>query len=246
MGLYQGTQLYSCFVDEITVTRNETQIIITGNHLQNKTDLDVQVVDMHSLPSIVTEFFTTFPNLRVFIVSDIFTIQQGAFKNAQNLTLMNIQNSPLPVIPAYAFDGASNLGTLNFLQCETTTIDENALFGLTKLKSIMLSANLQILPEMVFSSLNNLETVYLLQNSIETIHPALFDNNLNLWNAYFTGNKINAVAKSFVDDLYNRNIEQFTFTGNSCGNSSGHISYIDRVHTALSQCYRNYEETLVT
>lgn len=246
MAMFENEQMYSCFVNEITVTRNDTQMIITGNHLQNKTDLDVQVVDMHSLPSIVTEFFSTFPNLRIFVVSDLFYIQQGAFKNAQHLKRVTIMNSPLRVIPAYAFEGAPNILTLNFIQCETTTIDENALFGMADLEFISLFANLQNLPENVFSSLNNLKSVFLVENSFETIHPALFDNNLKLFTAYFSGNKINAVAKSFVEKLYNRGVNQFTFTGNNCGNSEYNLFYIDRIHSALNQCYRNYEEILVS
>ncbi|KAG4068115.1 hypothetical protein HA402_001540 [Bradysia odoriphaga] len=242
MELYENSQMYRCYVNEITLTRNTTDIVITGAHLQNKTDLDVQVVDMHSLPSIVNDFFTTFPNLRILVVSDISVIQQGAFENAHNLVRLTIQNSPLPVLPAYAFDGAPNISTLYILACDTTVIDENALSGLTQLQTVTIIAKLQILPENVFSSLVNLERAFLAQNNIGTIHPALFDNNLKLITAYFDGNRINAVAKSLVDTLYARNINQFTFEGNNCGNSTYHISYIDRVHAQLDQCYRNYEE----
>lgn len=184
----------------------------------------------------------TFPNLHRLVVSDLFIIQQGAFENAQKLVSVIIQNSPLPVLPAYAFDGAPNISTLYIVECETTTIDENALLGLTQFRFVMIIAKLQILPENVFSSLVNLESVFLAQNNIETIHPTLFDNNLKLITAYFAGNKINTIAKSLVDTLYDRKINQFTFEGNNCGNSTYHISYIDRVHSQLDQCYRNYEE----
>lgn len=244
-----GAERYSCDAGEFSISQSNSQTItIVGNHLPNQTNMDVvsTVVSNQPLPFVITEFFTTFPNLRHYTTfGGLHEIQEDAFQLAQNLEDFSVFISPLRELPAYSFSEATKLTHLGIVQCDNfERIDHNALFGLNNLEIIqILATSLRFIPENVFSSLTNLKIIDLSDNRIQTLPARLFDNNLILEDINFYYNNMNAVARGFVENFVNlRNLREFTFIGNSCGNSTYHPSNVNPIHSALQQCYENYEQ----
>lgn len=244
-----STGRYGCQATEFLMTENATlNVFIVGNHMPDETNMDVVfcIITNQPVPFVISEFFTNFPNLTSLnIYGGLQEIQENAFEAALNLEDLSIYTSPLRVVPANALAGATNLINFGIFQCpQFERIDQNAFIGLNNLGIVqILSTGLRFIPENVFSTLNNLRLVDISENHIQTIPPRLFINNLRLESIYFLYNGVTAVARSFVDNFVNLSyLYQFSVTGNSCGNSTYHPSYVDDIHTALEQCYRNYEQ----
>jgi len=247
--MYAGLGSYGCRASEFLVSENSTQnIVIVGNHLPNYTNIDVvsTIITDQPFPFIISEFFTSFPNLQTLhIYGGLQEIQGNAFQSADNLQDLSIFTSPVRVLPAFALAGASRLIHFGMVQCENLErIDPNAFIGLNYIDIIdIIATGLRFIPENVFRTLNSLRLIDISDNRIQTIPARLFDNNLMLESIYFLDNNVNAVAKPFVDNFFNlRNLQQFSVTGNSCGNSTYHPSNLNQIHTALEQCYDNYDQ----
>lgn len=243
------TYYYGCDAGEFVITQSNTlTIVIVGNHLPNQTNMDVVSVTTFNqpLPFVITEFFTIFPNLQYYqIEGGLHEIQEDAFELAVNLIEFGIFISPLRVLPANAMAGASKLISFLIVLCDKLeTIDQNAFSGLDSLDIIqILVTSLRFLPENVFSTLHNLTDIVISGNQIQAIPSTLFDKNLRLDTIIIADNNVNAVARSFVDNFVNLPyLNAFYFGGNSCGNSTYHPSNVDQIHSALQQCYQNYEQ----
>lgn len=199
---------YTCQAHNFLVSRNSRlNIVINGNHLPNKTNADVlhvQTIDQ-PLGFVITEFFTTFPNMHGYsIVGGLHRIQERAFRQARNLESFSVMRSSLKTVPAYVMEGASQLTQFGLQECdELEWIDQNAFFGLTHLVQISIwSRLLRILPENIFSALRELQIVSI-GSQIDAVPGKLFDNNLKLEQIIFMFNGINSVERRLVDNFVN-------------------------------------------
>jgi len=240
--------VYECITHEYIITQNNTSsFTIVGDHFPNMTNLDVNEVSARNqpIPFVITEFFTTFPNLRRLNTGGLQRIQDDAFTFAHNFLDLWIANSPLRVVPANGFVGASNLQFLQISDChELEKIDQNAFSGLNNLRRLTITnTKLRFLSENVFSTLPYLRAVTISNNQISTLPENIFHNNLRLEEIMFANNSINAVGRNFVDNLANMtNLWAFAFIGNNCGNGTYFPPDFTDLHTALQECYRNYEQ----
>lgn len=239
--------IYACSLGSVIIDDDESQnfIIDVSGHLENQTDADVTKIEIYGgiIPFIVTEFFTTFANVRFLTISNsgLKRIQADAFTNALNLESFVSYRNPLQSIGSNAFSGAINLFDIDLSFNEIENIHETAFSGLHVVEFLNIGANnLSYLHPEVFRSFTNLTYIILANNQLTSIDGELFANNRLLRNVNFQTNQINSIGTSFLDgldDLLSLNMDQ-----NICVNTHWVITgstTIETVREDLQQCFEN-------
>lgn len=243
-----GADWYSCVISDITVPDENLEIVFVGEHLPGFGNSDVGWVDIRrsNIPFIMTQLFTTFPNLVILAhPTNLLRIHPNAFANASNLDQFSTQgNRELLAIPANAFAGAPNLRFLmigHVFDGGAQTIDENAFNGLAHVETLILEGqDLSQLPINLFRSLKSVQRVSLAFNRLETIHGRLFEANPNLESINFGSNRINAIERNFLDGL--PLLQTFTLSGNFCANINFWPGVtIETIREGLSDCFDNFD-----
>lgn len=244
---------YRCFLLGITIADEPEQTVtIGGTHLDGLNNADVRGVEIrnsHS-PYIITQLFTTFPNLQTFEITyddGLTRIQSGAFTGAIHLEAIHISYcwDTLTTVEDNAFIGAANLKSLDLSSNLIETIYENAFEGLQEVTSLHLQRNqLQQLPASWLRSLPNLVTFEVYQNYITSLDGDVFVHNPNISLVNFDDNLINAVERNFLDSLPSLpNVVQVGLQNNVCVNDFWVInsqSQIDEARRGLSRCFDNF------
>lgn len=241
---------YTCVLHGISVPDDENiNIVIGGEHLLGRTNADQLVIDISSstTPFIITQLFTTFPNIVHFICSNsgLTRIQSSAFANARELRIVTIKHNPtLRTINANAFAGAINLEMIDIFSNQVDTIDEAAFNGLPSLRDLYLEFNrLQQIHINVFKSLTSLEVLSLSDNQLQIIDGRLLEHNLRMWIVNIAGNRINAIARNFFDNM--PLLSRLSAGHNICVDQSWNIggaTTIDTVRQGLATCFNNYDK----
>lgn len=242
---------YSCQLSGVAVGDNENQnIVIDGQHLSDRNNALVNRAEISdsNIPFILTQLFTTFPNLAVLQISNggLTRFQPRAFWDAANLRFMGIRNNQIRTINANAFEGAWNLQTVDIVSCRVASIDEKAFYDLPGLTTLSLSENeLQQLPVNLFSSLPTLSSLFLTSNKLESIDGRLLSNNLAMRFIDLENNQINAIGRNFFANLTQINF--FNILRNRCASNfwvvNGGTVTIETIREGLSVCFDNFVET---
>ncbi|KAL7043567.1 hypothetical protein ACKWTF_001576 [Chironomus riparius] len=105
----------------------------------------------------------------------------------------------------------------------------------------MMCWSIKELPVNAFSSLQNLNTLYLNNNSFEVIYSNSFGNLSNLKNVRFDNNKINAIDRNFVTKT---GVISLNMIGNNCSkeNIFDNSTYRYSMLIMLSDCFKNFDE----
>lgn len=242
---------YFCLLPHIELSDSENQtIVFGGKHVTGRNNKNVSHIffeQMSSVPFILVEMFTTFPNVVDIRMMDIglTRIQSGAFENAKQLETLYIKNnSQLTVIEANAFNGASKLNYVELSNNSIEVIHESSFNGAENVRYLFLNENrIQILPRNVFNWMKSLEFLYLQQNSIETLDGRVLRSNQNLTIAFFDDNKINQIGRTFLDGLLN--LEALAVRDNHCVDEYFPLyesSTIEIINKRLTKCYDNYDK----
>lgn len=250
--IFQFTQstLYTCSLESLNVADDESQTFtFTGNHLDGMNDDDVARIEVYggSVPFIIPEFFTTFPNVRILVFSPagLRRIQPNAFMNATNLLFFASYRNPLRSFEANAFTGASNLNDIDVYDNELDIIHENAFVGLDNLHYLNLGANLlENLHPNVFRPLSNIIRISLAVNHLESLQRDLFANNQQLEYLSFYINRINAIDRGFIDSFEGSNLNYLDLLHNQCVDALWIIdesTTLDTIRSELEECFANAE-----
>lgn len=239
---------YTCRISGADIADSNNQnFVFVGTHTEGRSNADVQrVLILESrIPFVITQLFTTFPNLVRFQVQydiGMRRVQSNAFANAINLRQIWIQaNFGLRSIEANAFSGAPNLSYLSLSNNRIDTIHDSAFEGLRSVQFMWLNGN-QI-RDLNPNHLRHLEALGWFQasdNLLTTIDGKLFENNWMIQQIGFELNQISAIGRDF---LTGRNqLHTFTFSGNKCADftwfsSTGNT--IEILRERLSQCFNN-------
>lgn len=245
-GLWQA---YTCVIENVTIPDNENfNIIFGGQHLEGRDDSQVERVHIwfSNIPFIMSQVFTTFPNLEVLSHGTNLTrIQPNAFANASSLLEFYTSSGPqLTTIPANAFAGATSLTWLLIRDCGIQTIDENAFSGLSQLLDLFLQ-NLEIreLPADVFRPLELVEIIYLNNNLLESLPGRLFEANPHLFWINLNYNRIDAIERDFIDNK--QALERLEFRENLCASDVWDTWFegvtLDTMREGLRTCFDNFE-----
>lgn len=245
-------EIYTCYLNDVAVADNENlSITIGGFHWGQRGNADVLrvLISNSSIPFIITQLFTTFPNLRILGISNdraFNRIRIGDFTDANSLTNFVVTSSlQLTNIGANVFRGASRLNDIALQQNNIDTIHEAAFEGCDQLLQLYLDHNLiRNLPENVFRSLTRLSIFSMIGNFLESLHGNLFVNNPNIVTLIFNDNRINSVSRNFLNNL--NNLEVFFIERNQCIDGWWIIrnqSEREALLRALNNCFENSVET---
>lgn len=245
--------LYTCNLDEITLsTGGNFNIVIGGQHLEGRTNNDVEVVNVlnSNVPFIIKELFTTFPNiddLRI-LNGSLTEIKAGDFAYANKLRILNTRNNPkLTFVGVNAFTGASNLQSLILQVNQIANLDEGVFNGLSNLVYLSVEDTLIYdIPANIFSSLTKLQYVSMSNNQLSSLDGKLFANNPEMFMMMFANNHIKSIGRQFLDNL--NGLKGLNLQGNSCVNqffSIDIIRTIKYIKEGLSQCFDNFDYALV-
>lgn len=241
---------YVCVLEGVTIADDQNaNIVIGGNHLpglKNEDVIKVEIINT-SIPFIITQFFTTFPNVIEFFISNsgLTRVQTGAFANARSLIIIRIQENPtFRQIHANAFTGALNVQSLMLHNNNIDSIHGTAFDGLSSLSALYLTRNQnRHLSKDLLRPLKSLRWFFAGSNQLEFIDGNLFELNYEIVQIDFNDNRINAIGRNLLNGK--RALSSFSIKQNICVNDGWTTSqtqdFIERVHEGLSVCYANAE-----
>lgn len=168
-----------------------TRVTIMENSIADeKRELIFDNCTLFTLP---LGMFKQFPYVRTIYAwnSQLQLIKGETFRNADELTALDLSKNHIERLTADSFALAKNLKHLDLSENQIRTMDVNTFSGLGRLSVLKLDNNkLQLIPANVFSTLPQLKTIRLNHNSIKTIPMELFTSNLLLENIYLNDNAI--------------------------------------------------------
>jgi Leucine-rich repeat (LRR) protein len=236
--------VYRCLLRNANVADNESQnIIIGGNHIFGRSNSDVKRIDLSdsTTPFVISQFFTTFPNLDTLVVqsSGLTRVQGEAFRNAANLDVLAFGRNPIQALGAGAFRGLDKLTRLSVYDSDLATIDEEAFEGLESVDIVFLSGNkIQTLHRNTFKPFVNLYFISLADNAIESLHGDIFSGNRFVQQIQLQNNRINALGSSFLDNLSYLNF--LDMQGNRCVSASWSLTSLEQLRALLKPCFENF------
>lgn len=240
---------YSCVINSVTIPDDEyLEISFVGQHLEGRSNADVELVQITSsnIPFVMSQLFTTFPNLQIFEqTTNLTRIQPNAFANASSLIhYRTFGNLHLRTIQANAFAGASRLQVLFIMGGGVQIIDENAFNGLSQVEDISLVDNeIKELPINVFRPLKSVTFIRLGINQLESIPGRLFEANSRLYWVGLNFNRINAIERNLIDNI--PALERLELIENVCADSMWDTDWpdvtLDTMREGLKTCFDNFD-----
>lgn len=238
---------YMCSLIQIEVLDPTQNVIFAGQHLENHTNEDVELVFIYvsNTPFIIQEMFATFPNLIVLEIS-FSNLESISIPDTARLEWLDIYGNNINHIEAGAFSSQSSLEYLFLSYNQIQTVDEDAFAGLSELIYLELYYNdVERLEPGTFNPLTNLMIVDIEANFLTSIDD-LFSENRQLENIYLEFNRISGIHPSFHVNLRD-NLRYLYLFGNNCV-SIGFNSFDDEqtwmfMLIALRTCFHNYNGT---
>lgn len=239
--------VYYCIIEGATVADDENaNIVFGGTHQTNRSNVDVERVEIRNsnIPFVMTQIFTTFPNLRRIEIraSGLARIQSNAFSNAGHLDRIYITgHTQLTAIYANAFSGAVNVEIVDLGVNGIQTIHETAFDGVENLVSLIMDTNrIRELPADFFSNFPLLETINLSDNQLSSLNGRFFANNRQLININVVRNQIDGIGWTILDGL--DRLRLFDARQNLCVNDQwrlwGPIT-VETIRHGLAACFSN-------
>lgn len=237
---------YVCEISSVSINMEDRRNITFGDkHLPGLSNHDVVAINIvySEFPFIIPEMFLTFPNVRYLTIfnSKLQEIHQADFLNADCLENVLINGNNLKKISSAAFAGASNLRTLNIANNQIQTIDENAFVGLNHLEQLSFQNNeVREISLNIFRSLMRLQVVLIDSNNLKRLNGRILAYNPRVLIFYASGNKINAIGRTFPDFLFN--IQHLNMLGNQCVSNFFLNTNSEAIRRGLVNCFNNYED----
>lgn len=182
---YSNGNLYTCEL-VVLIPVNSTDVLeITGTHLANHTDADVEAVT-HGINVVAYfngEVLRKFLNLKIIsMVGDtLLAINPGAFDVCPKLESLIIDYGKLTSFPPGLLKNCENLKFFELLATKVETFPED-FFGSTKsLEEFNVAVNqLTTLPEKLLQNMENLKSFRIGFNKLKELNSNLFIGNPNL------------------------------------------------------------------
>jgi Leucine rich repeat len=206
---------YICRLTEIEATNPNLQYAFTGNHLPNRTNADVDVVQIRSsnTPFVIQQMFTSFPNM---VELDIQGSNLQSINISDNVQLewLTLSYNNISRINNGTFRNQRSLRFFTAIEAGIFTLEEDAFVGLESLVYLSLIDNnvSEILPR-TFNPLVNLERIFFDRNKLTRLGD-IFSMNKNITVLRFEDNQINEISPTLL-----HNIQNFYFMnlfGNRC------------------------------
>lgn len=239
---------YHCYMSGIQVLDPTVPVIVSGNHVDGKTNEDVEVVriDDSNTPFIIPEIFSTFPNLLSFGVF-YSNLQSIKFPSGRyQLDYILLYGNNITRIENATFVDHPDLYYLAVVNSKVEIIEEDAFVGLENLEYLVLIDNLiEELKPKTFSSLIGVTYIDLDENNLVRIDEELFATNRKLYALWLVSNKINEISPNFVQNLRN-NLGFINLSSNVCISQRFFLETDDgwaSMNDNLQSCFENYNST---
>lgn len=181
---YDSYNGYKChlLVDSPHGLNNFTEI--NGVHLDGFTDDDVVELTgtarlntpfLLNIPSIICERFPNIGRIDFFKIR-FQIIDENTFRNCKNLSILILEENSLTSIDENSFNENLKLEFLTLERNLFTTLPEKVFANQQNLKTLILNMAVPYLPENIFNSLINLETLDLGQNHLRELKVQWFKN----------------------------------------------------------------------
>ncbi|KAL7014368.1 hypothetical protein ACKWTF_015889 [Chironomus riparius] len=215
---YILNNIYSCEL-QISESLNSMDVLeITGIHLDNQTDADVQIVNYQS---IATSYFNG-----------------EVLKKFKNLKVLNFYGSGLQAINPNSFVVCSSLETITGLFNQITLLPSEMLKNCENLKAFRLEAyNIFNIPENLFGMTKNLEDFRLTTFNITSLPEKLLQNIKNLTIFDISGNKLTELHPNFL--IAAVNLEEVDMSFNNFEDQRK-LTYALNGHPNLKKLYLSY------
>lgn len=159
-----------------------------------------------TVPVITTEICTALPRLKSFVAiqQGIQVIQDNAFNNCTEVTLISMPFNNIHTLGKGIFDNAKQLQEINIHGGSLEQIDVNLLNNLGELLELVISANkLQELPVAAVKNLKKLKVLYLYSNElIDLDAEGLVGNLTSLRAVYINDNNFHCDSLSRIIDAF--------------------------------------------
>jgi Leucine-rich repeat (LRR) protein len=247
-----GLQLVSLRTNRITSIHPEA--------FRHMNDLKKLVLNNNPLRSLHVELFQSLqPNLYELILAatEMIELPKGAFKNFDNLTLLDLQRNKLSTFDTRELE-LSYCKTLKLAENQIKSVSLNGVKGLVELnlssnsldyfnatEKGLMSCNVLILnknhlTEFDLKNVEKLDEIDLESNELTTISSEMFPAGSKLTKYSFKHNRITSIDKKFFDHLENPN--SFAFLNNPCVKE-------DKANgqkiSSLKQCFENFSRNLI-
>lgn len=243
-----GRGEYGCTLIDIEVIDPSANVIITGSHIGERTNDDVNFIRLYNsnTPFIINEFFSTFPNLFELEIENSRLETLRIPGNAKLERLILFRNN-ISRIDGESLRNQTNLQYLRANNNGIQEIDEDAFLDLSSLWFMMMVNNYirEIAPK-TLHPLTNAIYFDFEGNELSTLGDHIFANNLLLTTLYLERNFIRTISPSFTSDLRRSEMAYITLRQNSC--ISRDFSVHDEfdwmvLNIALQSCFTNFDDS---
>lgn len=232
-----------CSLGRITVLDPSVNVIFNGTHTGNRTDADVDLVEIWSsnTPFIINQLFTTFPNLQFLNIYDS-NLATVFIPPAAQLVQLVIQNNNVSKIESNSFRNQTQLRWFLITNSGVTDIDEDALEDLHAVEDFVFwNNNIQKLTPRTLAPLINAKRMTFRNNLISKIDEDTFLNNTNLELLELNGNRIDQIHPRAFANLRN-SLSSLYLDGNQCVSQTFYLQNDQdwtAMNNALERCFRN-------
>jgi hypothetical protein len=233
---------YICRLTEIQATNPNLQYAFTGNHVANRTNADVDVVQIRNSnsPFVIQQMFTTFPNMLELDIQGS-NLQSINISDNVQLEWLILSYNNISRINNGTFRNQRSLQYFTAIEAGIFTLEEDAFVGLENLESLVLIRNnvSEILPR-TLNPLVNVERIDFERNNLTRLGNILTMNR-NVSVLYFEYNQINEVSPTLLHNI--ENINYLNMFGNRCVSRS---FFLDDefewilMNNLLSPCFLNF------
>lgn len=239
------TDEYACLLENIEALNEIQNIIITGNHLEGRTNEDVEVVAIldSNTPFMIQQIFSTFPNIQELEIGNS-GLQSINVSMSVQLQILDLYLNNITRIANGSFLGQRSLLVAYLDNNNIQTIDEDAFEEIVSLLTMSMNRNrLHTIHPRTFHAISDVRTISLQHNNLSSVGEALFSRNEFLTALHLDSNVINEISPRFADNL-REHLAFIDMTGNVCANDVFRFQTPhdwDSTLFRLRNCFNNFE-----
>jgi Leucine-rich repeat (LRR) protein len=208
-------EMYTCIVRNL-VTRNYYEYVVnaTGDHMNGKTDKDVQCVYVLGqrtpfIPYNITSPFGRVTALRVEGSGVRHVNRTWSYEGP--LEYLHFENNYITDVPAWAFRNMTELKWFSLRGNRIRYLESGLLTGMKNLWRFSVSRNqIEVIPSGLFRDTTGLKEIYFYNNRIRMVGPKLVKFIQGLKIAAFMGNPCTEISIYDGVDVGNRLTTEFT------------------------------------
>lgn len=241
---YSVANEYTCKLYGVEVLNESRKIVISGEHLDGKTDDDVELlyIENSNTPFMIQQLFTAFPNIDQLRIrgSKLESINVPSFIQ---LRVLILQGNKIPRIENKMFAGQHKLDELKLEFNNIQVIDEDAFEGHETIRGLDFIGNqISELAPKTFHQLKNLVYLDFTQNSLTRIDGELLSQNSNLYALSLNFNKINEISPQF-SEAFKDNLKHLFLKSNLCIDQNFEDieeETWEEIEEKLQNCFENF------